>query len=160
MNRLSRSMGFTGQLPLALLCLLGLLLCALAGRWASAAETPHQPGRLIGHELIKSFEAADFERVRNAELDDFFHMATMKASDFRSRLASSYRKVALHRVAYESQVPEFGNQKVVAYGLVAIPEGAAHGAPVLSYQHGTVFGKEEAPSNIEKSMETKLALLQ
>ncbi len=121
---------------------------------------PATPGLLISSDLIKTFESSDFEKVRTSELDDFFYMATKSASDYRSGLVSTYKKVALYRVAYESVIPELGNQKVIGYGLVAIPEGATNGTPIVSYQHGTVFGKEEAPSNIDHSMETKLALLQ
>lgn len=126
----------------------------------STPLTPATPGLLISSDLIKTFESSDFEKVRTSELDDFFDMATKSASDYRSGLVSTYKKVALYRVAYESVIPELGNQKVIGYGLVAIPEGATNGTPIVSYQHGTAFGKEEAPSNIDLSMETKLALLQ
>jgi len=126
----------------------------------STPVAPSDPGSLISHELITTFDNEDFERIRTTELETFFTRANMKASDFRSGLVSTYSKVTLYRVAYETMIPEAGNKKVTAYGLVAIPEGATNGAPVLSYQHGTAFGKEEAPSNIEQSMETKLALLQ
>ncbi len=127
----------------------------------STPFTPANPGNLIDHQLIKTYETADFEKIRTIELDSFFIMASMKAADFRGGLVSgTYKKVALHRVAYESVIPELGNQRVIAYGLVAIPEGATNGTPVVSYQHGTVFEKDNAPSNPDASMETKLALLQ
>jgi pimeloyl-ACP methyl ester carboxylesterase len=126
----------------------------------SSLVVPADPGLLISHEVITTYESSDFERIKTVELDKFFLDAQMSAGDFRGGLASNYKKTTLYRVAYETMIPELGNQKVIAYGLVAIPEGATNGSPVLSYQHGTAFGKEEAPSNIEQSMETKLALLQ
>ena len=142
------------------ICLLLLTLFSFGCSSGSTSPTPSNPGQLISGDLIKTFEKADFEKVRTSELDDFFRSATMSAADFRSGLASTYKNVSLYRVAYESVIPELGNEKVVAYGLVAIPEGATNGTPVVSYQHGTAFTKEEAPSNPEKSIETRLALLQ
>jgi pimeloyl-ACP methyl ester carboxylesterase len=121
---------------------------------------PADPGLLISHELITTYESQDFERVKSIVLDSFFIGAQMNASDFRGKLVSTFGKVSMYRVAYETMIPELGNQKVIAYGLVAIPEGATNGTPILSYQHGTTFTKEEAPSNFQRHMETKLALLQ
>ncbi len=54
--------------------------------------------------------------------------------------------VDLYRVAYRSTIPEQGNRPTVAYGLVAIPKGATGTLPLVSYQHGTLFLKESAPS--------------
>lgn len=122
--------------------------------------TPTDTGKMKSHDLIATYDANDFEKIRSTELDEFFYMSTMKADDFRSGLVSEYKKVSLHRVAYESVVPEWNNKRVMAYGLVAIPEGATSGTPIVSYQHGTVFEKDNAPSNPDKSSETRLALLQ
>lgn len=124
------------------------------------SAAPVNAGKLLSHELIASYDAKDFEKIRSSELDQFFYMSTMKADDFRGGLVSDYKKVALYRVAYESVVPEWNNKRVTAYGLVAIPDGAKSGTPIVSYQHGTVFEKDNAPSNPDKSSETKLALLQ
>ena len=55
-------------------------------------------------------------------------------------------EVELYRVAYRSTIPEQGNRPTVAYGLMAIPKGATGNLPLVSYQHGTLFLKESAPS--------------
>ncbi len=71
--------------------------------------------------------------------------------------------VALFRVRYRSVVPEWDNRPTIASGLVAIPQmGQAEGAtlPVVSYQHGTVFGKDQVPSRPDQSYETRLVLAQ
>ncbi len=150
------------RLATGILCVCLLLVTILSSSCDSDSNSivPADPGLLISHELISTYDSSDFDRIRNAELDAFFVGSTMNASDFRSGLVSSYKKVVLYRVAYETVIPEFGNQKTIAYGLVAIPEGATNGSPVVSYQHGTEFTKEGAPSNIEESYETKVALLQ
>ncbi|MFG1403603.1 alpha/beta hydrolase family protein [Xanthobacter sediminis] len=69
--------------------------------------------------------------------------------------------VRLYRVTYGSVIPERGNAPIIATGLLAIPEipGAA-ALPLLSYQHGTVYGKEQVPSFPDQSIETQLVLAQ
>lgn len=69
--------------------------------------------------------------------------------------------VKLYRIHYTSVVPEQSNRPVRVSGLVAVPEGASNRkSPLLSYQHGTVYGKDEVPSQPEKSPETQLMLAQ
>jgi hypothetical protein len=52
------------------------------------------------------------------------------------------------------------NKPAELTGLVAIPSTFATGTPMVSYQHGTVFGKTEVPSHLDESMETKLMVAQ
>ncbi|GAB4068043.1 alpha/beta hydrolase [Ancylobacter sonchi] len=73
--------------------------------------------------------------------------------------------VRLYRVTYPSVIPERGNRPTVASGLLAIPETQETGAgettfPMVSYQHGTVYGKQEVPSFPEQSPETQLMIAQ
>lgn len=126
----------------------------------STPLTPAEPGKLISHYSIKTYDSQAFERIRSVDLEDFFDQSTMTASDFRDGFPTTFKNVALYRIAYESVIPEWNNQKVIAYGLVAIPEGATTGTPILSYQHGAVFEKNVAPSSPDDSPETRLALLQ
>lgn len=61
--------------------------------------------------------------------------------------------VDVYKVTYASTVPEQNNRKIIAYGLVAVPvtaDGrgiAGKKYPLVSYQHGTVYGKHEVPSD-------------
>ncbi|MEP9388890.1 alpha/beta hydrolase [Mesorhizobium sp. KR9-304] len=68
--------------------------------------------------------------------------------------------VKLYRVTYSSVVPERGNKPIVATGLIAIPDAAGATFPMVSYQHGTVYGKQEVPSFPEQSPETQLMIAQ
>ncbi|MFD1330449.1 alpha/beta hydrolase family protein [Methylopila musalis] len=68
--------------------------------------------------------------------------------------------VRLYRVSYDSVVPEQGNRPIRTSGLIAIPDVAATTLPLVSYQHGTVYGKEEVPSTPEHSPETQLMIAQ
>ncbi len=68
--------------------------------------------------------------------------------------------VRLYRVTYPSVIPEKGNQPIQASGLLAVPEISATSLPLLSYQHGTVYGRTEVPSFPEESPETQLMIAQ
>ena len=68
--------------------------------------------------------------------------------------------VRLYRISYPSVIPERGNRPITATGLLAVPETDGGDFPLLSYQHGTVFGKQEVPSVPEQSPETQLAIAQ
>ena len=68
--------------------------------------------------------------------------------------------VRLYRVTYHSIIPERGNKPTVASGLLAIPDTKDTTFPMVSYQHGTVYGKQEVPSFAEQSPETQLMIAQ
>lgn len=70
--------------------------------------------------------------------------------------------VNLYRVHYASVIPERANKRIQTSGLIAVPDALPQGRPlpILSYQHGTVYGKDEVPSDPEKSPETQLVLAQ
>ncbi|WP_428030797.1 alpha/beta hydrolase family protein [Ancylobacter sp.] len=68
--------------------------------------------------------------------------------------------VKLYRVTYPSMIPERGNRPTVATGLLAVPDLPGTGFPMVSYQHGTVYGKQEVPSFIAQSPETALMVAQ
>ena len=68
--------------------------------------------------------------------------------------------VNLYRVTYPSVIPERSNKPTLASGLLAIPETDGKSFPVLSYQHGTVYGRQHVPSFPEQSPETQLMLAQ
>lgn len=68
--------------------------------------------------------------------------------------------VRLYRVEYDSVVPEQGNRPIRTSGLIAIPDIKGAALPLVSYQHGTVYGKGEVPSMPEHSPETQLMIAQ
>ena len=68
--------------------------------------------------------------------------------------------VKLYRVEYTSIVPEQNNRPTVTSGLIAIPVTGAKAMPMVSYQHGTVYGKDEVPSFPDESFETRLMIAQ
>ncbi|MBX9930728.1 MAG: prolyl oligopeptidase family serine peptidase [Methylobacterium sp.] len=68
--------------------------------------------------------------------------------------------VRLYRVTYPSVIPEQGNRPTVASGLLAVPDTTGTAFPMVSYQHGTVYGKQEVPSFPDQSPETQLMIAQ
>lgn len=75
-------------------------------------------------------------------------------------IAPARDAVRLYRITYGSVVPERGNRPITATGLLAVPDTGATSLPLLSYQHGTVFLKDQVPSTPGNSPETQLALAQ
>ena len=54
--------------------------------------------------------------------------------------------VQAYKVYYNSVVTDRGNRPILATGLLAVPLDASGSVDMVSYQHGTVFLKEEVPS--------------
>jgi hypothetical protein len=66
--------------------------------------------------------------------------------------------VTLYEVQFDSVIPEWDNQPTLGSGLLAIPDDGGTSHPLVSYQHGTVFGRDEVPSRPDNSYETQLVL--
>jgi hypothetical protein len=100
------------------------------------------------YEFVKTVTKAELDGVLTTERDIFSQGASeaywrdYQNPDYRSAL----HDVDVYRVAYRTTIPEQGNRPTVAYGLVAIPQGVSGQIPVVSYQHGTLWLKESAPS--------------
>jgi dienelactone hydrolase len=85
---------------------------------------------------------------------------TPKFAGIPVKYAPAQNAVRLYRVTYNSVVPERGNKPIVASGLIAVPDTDGASFPLVSYQHGTVYGKQEVPSFPEQSPETQLMIAQ
>ena len=75
--------------------------------------------------------------------------------------------IDIYKVSYDSIIPELNNKPIKATGLIAIPKHlTTSNLPIISYQHGTVFRKNEVPSNAfldstnPLSFETRLMVAQ
>ncbi|MCX5572206.1 alpha/beta hydrolase [Kaistia nematophila] len=106
----------------------------------------------VSYELLGRW---DTDRLNQILTTDFPKFAGIDVTYTPARNA-----VKLYRVTYPSVVPERGNKPIVATGLLAIPDTDAKSFPILSYQHGTVYGRQEVPSFPEQSTETQLMLAQ
>jgi pimeloyl-ACP methyl ester carboxylesterase len=94
------------------------------------------------------------------KLNDILTVGTPKFAGVAVAYTSARNAINLYRVVYPSVVPELGNKPIAASGLIAIPETGQTKFPMVSYQHGTVWGKQEVPSFPDQSAETQLMLAQ
>ncbi|MEI8277320.1 MAG: prolyl oligopeptidase family serine peptidase [Hyphomicrobiales bacterium] len=106
----------------------------------------------VQYEFIGRWDADKLNTILTDDTPKFFGVAV--------RYTAAKNAVKLYRVTYSSVVPERGNKPIVATGLVAVPDIAGTSFPMVSYQHGTVYGKQEVPSFPDKSPETQLMLAQ
>jgi pimeloyl-ACP methyl ester carboxylesterase len=117
-------------------------------------------GKLIQAERIGTYDTAKLSRVLEEELESFLDGSTMPFSAFKGRYGKPSTGLTLYKLTYQTFVPDQGNAPSVQTGLVAIPDAIAAGHPMVSYQHGTIFEKDQVPSNPDRSMETRLMLAQ
>ena len=106
----------------------------------------------ITYRQIGRWEVDRLNRILTADAPAFFGVPVA--------YSPARQAVRLYRVTYPSLAPERGNRPVTLSGLLAVPEGAATGLPLVSYQHGTVYGRQQVPSFPEQSPETQLMLAQ
>ena len=106
----------------------------------------------VQYEFIGRWDADKLNTILTEDTPKFFGV-TVKYTAARNA-------VNLYRVTYASVVPERGNKPIVATGLVAVPDIAGAAFPVVSYQHGTVYEKQQVPSFPDQSPETQLMLAQ
>lgn len=96
---------------------------------------------------LRTVPAAELNRMLDQERAGFIAGMTPGAGYELPPVSTAANDVELYAVRYDSHVPEQGNRKVSATGLVALPVLKDRARlPLISYQHGTVFGKYEVPS--------------
>ncbi len=114
-------------------------------------------------QVIKLSASIEYQRIARWDVDQLNKILQVDTPAFAGipvTYTPARNAIRLYRVTYSSVVPERGNKPTVASGLLAIPEGAGTSFPLVSYQHGTVYGKQEVPSFPEQSPETQLMLAQ
>lgn len=109
-------------------------------------------GPSIKYKLIGTYDVARLNNILTKEIPQY--------TGINPKYTPAKNAVKLYRVEYTSVIPEQDNRPTVASGLIAIPAGGAKSVPMVSYQHGTVYGKQEVPSFPEESFETRLMIAQ
>jgi hypothetical protein len=97
----------------------------------------------ITYRLVGRWDADRLNRILSVDTPAFFGVPVA--------YAPARNAVRLYRVSYPSVVPERGNRPVTLSGLLAVPEVAATTLPLVSYQHGTVYGRQQVPSFPDQS---------
>lgn len=143
----SVKMRWLACLTAAVILFLGACACSSAADSSvPAGQTRVAKGVSYGH--MGDYTVDRLNAIMTTEVAQF--------GTFRITYPPAKNAVGLYRVLYRTVVPERGNKPVLVSGLVAIPKTGAAKMPVVSYQHGTVFSRTEAPSNIEQTLETRL----
>ncbi|MFG1480180.1 prolyl oligopeptidase family serine peptidase [Xanthobacter sp. V4C-4] len=119
---------------------------------APPVEAPVEVASGVSYQLIGRWDMDRLNRILTEDAPRFFGVAVA--------YTPARNAVRLYRVTYPSVIPERGNTPTVATGLLAVPDTADTRFPLLSYQHGTVYGRQQVPSFPEQSPETQLALAQ
>lgn len=128
-------------------------LTILWERKVAAEETkPVEVATGIRYEFLARWDIDRLNRILVTEMPGF--------SGLPVSYSPARNAVRLYRVTYPSVIPERGNRPTVASGLIALPDNAAAALPLVSYQHGTVYGKEDVPSFPEQSHETQAMIAQ
>jgi pimeloyl-ACP methyl ester carboxylesterase len=152
------SLSHIGKLMLSIAISVLVISCSYQQDKTETKAT--EPGTLLEYTLIETLGTDKINWTINEGLNLFMTNGTMKASDFRDSLAKPKHAVKLYKVAYSSVIPEKNDSAVTSYGLIAIPENVQPNAPMVSYQHGTIFDHSWTPSNPAGSMETQLMIAQ
>ncbi len=126
-----------GNFTLRLILVLFCLVAASASAFAESATFT----------FMKRVPAAELTQMLNAERQSF--LASQHPGDgyVLPDVSTAANDVDLYAVRYESHVPEQDGKTIWATGLLALPVLPDQAKlPLISYQHGTVYGKYEVPS--------------
>ncbi len=121
-----------------------------ASKPAAAAEKYRSAGGDVKFQFIGRYDIERLNRILTTERAEF--------SSIEIQYPAASNPVDLYKVVYTTVIPEESNRPTVVSGLIAVPQVSGSELPMLSYQHGTVFSRNEVPSSIEDSAETRLAI--
>lgn len=134
------------------LALAVLLAAALSGPAIAQDEAPIAIAGGVSYEFLERWDVDRLNTVLTTQTPAFAGIPV----DY----TPASNGVKLYRVSYPSVIPERGNRPTTATGLLALPDLPGTTFPLVSYQHGTVYGKQEVPSFIAQSPETALMVAQ
>lgn len=124
---------------------------------------PGFSARAQDSQVVKLSANIEYQRIGrwdSAQLNKILQVDTPAFAGITVTYSPARNAVSLYRVTYASVVPERGNKPTVTSGLLAVPDLEGTSFPMVTYQHGTVYGKQEVPSFPEQSPETQLMIAQ
>jgi pimeloyl-ACP methyl ester carboxylesterase len=96
--------------------------------------------------FLTNVPVGTLNKVLTTERDSFMENKTSSGYQIPSYQPARY-SVDIYTVSYPTVIKEWSNKPTIATGMVAIPRGINPiNLPVVSYQHGTVYGQYEVPS--------------
>lgn len=143
-----------------LVCILLLPVLLVMGSSAASAQDWTSLESGVKYQLIDTWEPAKFEKIASSELAKFMDGSTLKAEYYTGKFPTPKHSMRLYKISYPSFVPERNKQPTVGTGIIAVPVDVDGPLPIISYQHGSIFGRYDCPSSPDNSMEYKLMLAQ
>lgn len=135
--------------------LLIMSLFSAAAMSSASAQTPGAvtiPGE-TRYELVGHYDVDRLNKILTVD--------TPKFAGIKVAYTPARNGVNLYRVTYTSVIPEMNDKPTVTSGLLALPDTKSDKPlPLVSYQHGTVYGRHEVPSFADESPETQLMIAQ
>ena len=110
-----------------------LFLNSCSDREEPTATVPEARGKVLSVELKESFNVEQVAAYMNSY------------SPIVASLFPPQHPVDLYKVVYETL--DADDNITIASGIIAVPVGLNSNLPLASYQHGTIFSKDGAPSN-------------
>ena len=115
---------------------------------SGSAVLAQSPGTLLKATLQRTVETNELNTILGPDKTTF--ATTTNSSYVVPIYPSAAYAVDIYKISYSSRIPEQRNRKTVASGMIAIPRGVDARYPrnpkLISYQHGTIFGKYQCPS--------------
>lgn len=98
--------------------------------------------------FLRTVKVAELNEMLSAERDEFLRSASPGREYQMPAAPTATNDVDLYTVRYLTTSPDLGNGKrLIVSGLLALPRiKEPDGIPLISYQHGTVWGSYEVPS--------------
>ena len=135
-----------------------LVLASVPFNAHASSSAGNSPG--VAVQLSQQLQYEWLGRWDKSRLDQILTTGAVAFSGVTQAYTPADNAVDLYRVTYSSVIPERGNRPITATGLLAVPDVTDMSLPIVSYQHGTVYGKQQVPSFPENSDETQLMIAQ
>ena len=127
----------------------------------TAQAAPLEMASRPSQTLMPVTSGITYQHIGRWDVSRLNHILKVEApafTGFKVDYKPARNAVDLFRVIYPSVIPEKNNKPTMTSGLIAIPADIGASARLVSYQHGTVYGKQEVPSFPEQSPETQLMI--
>lgn len=108
--------------------------------------------------FFETLDSKKLTEILTTKMDAFLAGSPYPTDRLKPKFKAPRYSVRLYRITYDSVIPEMGNKKVRASGLLALPDINTKSLPLISYQHGTVFERSSVPSTPDNSYETQIML--
>lgn len=104
-------------------------------------------GRVV-FSLIKTVSISELNNILDEQRSKFIANEKPGSNYVLPIKSTANNAVEVYRVNYLSEIPEKPGRRISATGMLALPvlSGTKKAIPLIAYQHGTVFGKNQVPS--------------